>query len=338
MLLDGQRAHALPLMAVLHPSPSATALIEMTGMRGRQIMKQYFTRADVAVECGIDAALNGLNVFVNVNPRSCASSFERDVPFVTALFLDLQYERTTPAEVDRVLAMRGIYAAATAVSGGGEHRYIRLSEPAEPQKAKLVWERLCKFTKSDAVHSLNRIARMPGSLNWKNAMAPRWCYLTAAVRPDCAYTIEQIDDALDKLGAGPARKPIDGIPVPVDPPMDWFELRGRLDAGVLDIIDTGEKNAYSEKQVTRSEADWVVVCALVRAGCPDNGIHWVYERCPVGNMKYREAGPRYLNKTIESARRATAEKLAVSPVRARDVPRRYRGASGEHNSAWYTRR
>lgn len=327
--MHNQLAHAYPLISLLHPSPHTSALVEVTAMRGKQIDKQYFTRPDVAAVAGAEATMNGFNVFINVNPRCRCSAFERDVPYVTALFLDLQYERTSPAEVDKILTIGGIPPTAAAISGGGEHRYLRLSEPAEPHRAKLVWERLCKYTKSDSVHSLNRIARMPGSLNWKSAHSPRWCYLSEPVRLERAYTIEQIDAALDKLGAGPARKPIDGIQVPVDPPFDWFALREKLEPGVRDIIDTGEKNAYSEGQVTRSEADWVVVCALVRAGCPDGWIHWIYETQPVGNMKYREIGPRYLNRTIETARRATAERVDHGPARAPDRPRHYKGASSE---------
>lgn len=337
MDLQAQRDHALPLVSVLHPAPSATALIEITMMRGRQIAKQHFTHIEPAVECGIEATLQGCHAFVSVNPRSCCSSFERDVPFVTALFLDLQYERTSPTEVDKVLSLGGIPATVSVISGGGEHRYLKLSESADPGKAKLIWERLCKFTHSDAVHSLNRIARLPGSLNWKNEATPRWCYLTG-VWPERQYTIEQVDAVLDKLGAGPARKPVDGIPVPINPPMDWFDLRNRLDAGTLDIIDTGEKNAYSEKQVTRSEADWVVICALVRANCRDIDIHWIYETQPVGLLKYRSAGPRYLNRTIETARRATAEKPLHGPARSYGGPPRFRGSSSESKSSYITRR
>jgi hypothetical protein len=329
LLADSQREHAMPLVELLHPSARADALVEITAMRGRQIDKQYFTRTDVAVAVGTEATLNGFNVFINVNPRCRCSAFERDVPYVTALFLDLQYERTSPAEVDGALAIGGIPPTVAAMSGGGEHRYLTLSEPAEPARAKLVWQRLCKYTKSDPVHSLNRIARLPGTLNWKNVQSPRWCCLTGIDR-ERSYTLEQIDSALDALGAPPARKPIEAINVPACPPDDWFGIRNRLreqlgGMGILDLIDTGERSPYSTRQPTRSEGDWAVVCALVRAGASNEMIAWVFASTPLGAGKYAEAGVRYLNRTIEAARREVANPQGQPPSGAYN-PRR--GAIG----------
>lgn len=319
---------AYSLISLLHEHACETALIEITAMGGKYPMKRYLTDPFIAANHAIELNLQGMSAFVNVNPRSAFSGFERDVPFVTALFLDLQPERTSIPEVEKRLAIGHIPPTVTAVSGNGFHMYMKLSKPADPQKAKLVWERLCKFTGSDPVFSINRIARLTGTVNWKPPAA-RWCYLTD-VQPARLYTIDEIDMALDRLGAGPARTPKEGIPVPENPPVDWLELRKRLHEGVLDIIDTGEKNAFSERQVTRSEADWVVVCALVRAGCPDAMVHWVYETQPVGNLKYRESGARYLNKTIEGARRATAEPIEpIGNGRAYDAPKQARGSSGD---------
>lgn len=315
-------AQAHRLISLLHPHACETALIEITAMGGKYPLKRYLTDPVISANHAIELNLQGMSAFVNVNPRSAFSGFERDVPFVTALFLDLQPAEVAKRlalapevqpieEVHRRLALGRISPTVTCVSGNGFHMYMRLSKPAEPQKAKLVWERLVRFTGSDPVHSVNRIARLPGTVNWKNP--PRWAYLMESdIYPERLYTIDEIDFALDRLGAGPARPLKEGIQVPVDPPIDWLELRKRLTEGVLDIIDTGEKNAFSERQVTRSEADWVVVCALVRAGCPDSMVIWVYETQPVGILKYREAGARYLYKTIEAARRATAE--PIEPV------------------------
>lgn len=319
---------AYHLISLLHEGANETALIEITAMGGKYPMKRYLTDPAIAANHAIELNLQGMSAFVNVNPRSAFSGFERDVPFVTALFLDLQPERTSIAEVDKRLTIGRIPATVTAVSGNGMHMYLRLSQPADPQKAKIVWARLCRFTGSDPVFSTNRIARLTGTVNWKPPVA-KWCYLTD-VQPQRRYTIDEIDMALDRLGAGPARPPKEGIPVPENPPVDWFELRKRLSEGVLDIIDTGEKNAFSERQVTRSEADWVVVCALVRAGCPDDMIHWVYAVQPVGNLKYYEAGARYLSKTIEAARRATAEPIEpVGNGYAHDAPKHARGSTGD---------
>jgi hypothetical protein len=327
-MMEEQYKHALTLISTLHPAPSATAMIEMTGLmsKGRPV-KRYFFYATLAAEYAMELCCTGYNTFVSVNPRHEMAAFESSVPYASALFLDIQPERIAIADAVAKLTRAGLYPSVSGWSGYGAHLYLLLAEPSDPHKTKLIWERLCKFVTSDSVHSINRIARVPGTLNRKRGSAA-WCFLT-----DCnqarRYTIDEINKQLDIVGAGPARTPKDGIPVPIDPPIDWFELRKRLDEGTRDIIDTGEKNAYSEKQISRSEADWVVVCALIRAGAPDEAIHWIYETQPVGSMKYRDAGAHYLIKTIEAARRATAEPVEYSASSSRHRHKLPSGSAGD---------
>lgn len=315
---ETQIDHASKLISLLHPQPTAQALIEITCLASRtRPIKRYFTEVTPAVEFALEFNDQGYSVFVNTNVRDKFSGFEEDVPYVSALALDLQPERVRIDGVALALEHAQLLPSAVGVSGYGAHMYL-LIEPSERGAAKLVWERLCKWTLSDPIHSVNRIMRLSGSRNWKKN-PPAWCYLTA-LNPGRRYDLDYVVKRLDAVGAPPARTPKAGFEVPVDPPGDWFELRQRITAqpggeGVIDIIATGERNAYSEKQLTRSEADWVVICALVRAGASDEWIKWVYERQPVGNMKYREAGPRYLTRTIEAARRATAEKPAQTRSR-----------------------
>lgn len=308
MLTETQLLHARTLIGVLHKHPSSTALIEITGLSPwkRKPIKRYLTDVNLAAEFAVEITNQQWNVFVAANPRSAMSGFEHDVPFVTSIPLDLQPERTNIQLVAEVLQSGGIPPTITAVSGYGAHFYLTVDAEVR-DKAKLVAERLVKFVLSDPIHNSNRIMRCAGTLNWKKNPA-RWCHLVH-VAPERHYTIDQIDKALDRLGAAPAFVRKEGIPIPIDPPIDWPELRKRLSPGVLDIIDTGEKNAYSEKQVTRSEADWLVVCALIREGVSDEMIHWVYEMQPVGVMKYKTSGGgvHYLNSTIRSARRSTAD-------------------------------
>lgn len=321
-----QLQHASALISLLHPEPSATALVEITSMPSKhRALKNYFFYANLAAEHAVEETLKGYGVYVGLNPRSQMSAFERDVPFVTTLGLDLQPERTPLEEVAKRLGIGGILPTATAWSGGGQHMYFKLFEPAEPSAAKLIWERLCKFTGSDPVFNVNRIFRIPGTLNWKSH-PPRWAYLVDW-HPERVYAIEEIDRALDRLGAAPGRPERAGIPVEEDLSADWDELQKRLPESVYYAIQTGERNPLSEKQVTRSEADWLVVCGLVRAGATDSMIAYVYANTPIGLLKYREAGARYLSRTIESARRATAAPIEHAPVgRSRDTHPRNTGS------------
>jgi hypothetical protein len=319
-----QAFHARTLIDLLHPQPAAETLIEITGLAPKTApVKRYFTGAEVATEAVMELNDARYSVFVSLNPRKQMTGFETDVPFVTTLGLDLQPERTSISSVLERLALGGVHPTARAVSGHGEHMYFRVAA-AEPYKAKPVWARLCKFTGSDPVFNCNRIFRCAGTLNWKKD-PPRWCYLTE-VHAERVYTVGDIDAVLDRLGAPPPKPPAEGIPIDVDLSANWFELRRRLSPGVLDILDTGEKNAYSEKQVTRSEADWVVVCALVRAGASDDLIAWIYNTQNVRLLKYHEAGARYLARTIETARRATAERKDRVASPRSSLPAYYGGA------------
>ncbi len=306
-MTETQLLHARTLIATLHKRPSTEALIEITGLANkRKPVKRYLTDTNLAAEYAIELTNQQFNVFVAANPRSAMTGFERDVPFVTSIPLDLQPERTNIESVAAALAHAGIPPTITVVSGYGAHFYLTV-EPELRDRAKLVAERIVKYVHSDPIQNSNRIMRCAGTLNWKKN-PPRWCYLTY-VAPERHYTIDQIDKALDRLGAAPAFVRKEGIAVVPMDQNDWYELRKRLSPGVLDIIDTGEKNAYAERQVTRSEADWLVVCSLIREGATDEIIHWIYETQPVGVMKYRTAGGgvHYLNNTIRSARRATAD-------------------------------
>ncbi len=328
--MNPQLHHAQTLISLLHPAPSATTLIEITGLAPhlrQRPRKMYFLDAAVAAQCVEELCTERVNAFVSVNPRSAMSGEKQYVPFISTIALDLQPERTSIQDVVFRLETGHIPPTAIVWSGYGAHMYLRLREPAPVATAELIGDRLCKFTGSDAIWNASRIMRCPGSLNWKRN-PPSWCYLTA-VDASRAYTLDQIDIALDRLGAGPARPVHEGIPVSENPPTDWLELRRMLSPGVLDIIDTGEKNAYSEKQVTRSEADWVVVCALVSAGAPDEMIEWVYETQPVGLLKYRSSGVRYLRQTIASARRATAEPIQNRLVTRTVAHPRFTGSSAD---------
>ena len=74
--------------------------------------------------------------------------------------------------------------------------------------------------------------------------------LLAARAPERAYTIEEIDAALNRLGAGPAMPPKAGIRYRGD----RDDMKGTLESLPEDVycaIQTGERNQLSDGQVTR---------------------------------------------------------------------------------------
>jgi hypothetical protein len=302
--------HARLLLTTLHPRPSADALVEITALlatRKRYMpVQRYFTDIDVALEWAFEKNAEGWSIFHGVNPRRSMGSFEANVGESDAFFVDLQPERTSIADTAAMLTRFGIPPSIQVCSGNGAHFYLLL-HPSDPMTAKPIAKRLCGATGSDAVFNVNRIARIPGSVNWKPPpKQPTWCYLTD-LRPERRYTLAQVDAALDAMGAPSVKRQKERPPhEPENPPQDWWELKSRLSPHACAIVDFGERNPYSEKQVSRSEADWFVICSLVRADATDEMIKWVYDTQPVGLMKYHEAGPRYLAHTTEAARRSVA--------------------------------
>lgn len=321
-------------------------MMELTGLAPRRApVKQYFHRADLLAERAMDLNAQGYSVFLGVNPRSKFDGHEDAVAAVGVLPLDLDFKRGADERATlQMLNAFGIPPTIRALSGNGAHLYLCLSQLAEPVAAKQVAKRLCHGTASDKVFNTNRIMRIPGSVNWKTPST--WCYLTE-VNPK-RYALEQIDQALDAAGVPRQPKIADGVRLEPDTTLDgvpaeeaWARVKGALEGSpdtsavrggreALGIIEFGEKNPYSDGQPTRSEADWVVICALVRAGATDELIRWVYEKFPVGLMKYAETGRRYLEHTIQEARRRTAEaKSFGARGHRRRPPIRFTGSAGD---------
>lgn len=322
--MTGPLQHAELLLSTLH---AFGGVIEITGLGPpkHKHVKHYFTDPHLAAEVGLELNWNGYSVFCGVNPHKAFSGFERDIAAVVALPLDLQPERSNIAGVIADLTRVGLPPSAKVVSGYGAHLYLYLDAPAPTDEAKLVSERLCKATNSDPIHNVNRVMRLPGTLNLKKN-PPTWCYLVELTAQ--RFSLEQVTRGLDRLGAPHvAPKRVDVEMTVCEPQFDWLQLRERLSPHAREIIDSGEMNPYSTGQTTRSDTDWMVLCALVRAGATDDQVLWIYNNMPIGQLKYKRAGRRYLMHSLECARRQLAE-----PTRRRRV-----GYYNQHGRSGYSR-
>lgn len=323
------------MLSALHPAPNESALIEITGLAQHAIpSKRYFTDIALAAEHALDLNAVGYNVFHSVNCRNSFRALEVNVPFSGALYLDFDEKHggeEAARQATRRLADNGIAVSVSVASGHGAHLYLLL-RPADTMTAKLAAGRLCKITNSDHVHNQNRIARLPGSLNWKEPAA--WCRITGW-EPDRRYDLAEVDAALDRMGAPRASQPRDVEPrvstgsITMESPDWWMTMKLRLSQQALIIIESGERNVMSTGQVSRSEADWLVVCALVNADATDEQIAWVYENWPIGDMKYRSSGRHYLAQTIQKARYHLAEPVRQARSRGKYIGRLARGSTSE---------
>jgi DNA-binding MarR family transcriptional regulator len=78
-----------------------------------------------------------------------------------------------------------------------------------------------------------------------------------------------------------------------------------LSADTCELIQKGAPKGE------RSEADWRVVCELVRAGAADDDIHAVFVHFAIGS-KFDEQGDKYLARTISKARAIAIESPQVA--------------------------
>lgn len=300
--------HAVTFLKRLHTDNRG--LIEVRALRKREMGRQFFDSRwpQDAIEYAFAMNRFGFGVYCGVNLRRVPGGTERDVANVSSLFLDLDNSKCDPKRNYDKLAAFNIAPSVIVASGNGAHFYFRLSQPMTCSEGKLLGRRLCDATESDRVFDTTRIARLPGTYNWKTD-PPHPCLLAGATRRD--YTPHEIAAALDRMGVPEVEPQPDVVPTmgPQDPLFDWFSLKEKLDPAVVDLITFGEKHSHLP---SRSEADYRVVRALVAAGATDAQIRHVYATEEIGRLKYREKGNRYLETTIREARRDSA-----TPIRLR---------------------
>lgn len=281
--------------------------IEIRALMRREIGRQFFdARWPLdAVEYALGINQHGYGVYCGVNPLATQGGYEKNVAAVGALFLDVDTKKADPERNHRKLCAHGLEPSMTVVSGNGAHFYFILEEAVPCADGKLVGQRLCDATDSDRVFNTNRIARVPGTLNWKTD-PPNLCFV-ASVTPR-NFTLSEISTALDRMGIPMVEPEADLAPTMQarDPVFDWIGFLTKLDAPVVDLIKNGEKHAHFD---SRSEADYRVVRALVTAGATDHQIYAIYSTEAIGRLKYREKGQRYLETTIRQARRDAAQPI-----------------------------
>lgn len=295
----------------------ATGFIDVKVMNPvcrNDVGKQYFDvrwPAD-AIDYAFDMNAWGYSTYCGVNPRRHRAGEEKDVLCIQALFLDLDLKRGVDIQRNlEKLQHFGLDPSMIVWSGNGAHFYLILDEPLPVDEGKLLAERLCNATESDRVFNATRIARIPGTLNFKTD-PPNVCYLTGL--SDRNYSADEVSCALDRMGVPHVAPKPDAAPTMMtntdeDPLFDWFKVKDRLPPQTIDLIEFGIKH---EHHVSRSESDYEVVRDLVVAGVTDAQIHTIYSTMPIGTLKYRKAGIRYLNQTIKRARLDTS-----APVKLR---------------------
>ncbi len=244
-------------------------------------------------------------VAFGVQPRCRKGGERRDILAAVALTVDLDApDETARAAARERLEGFALPYSALVCSGHGLHAYWLLKAPlpvqgvdgpANAARYELVAQRLAARLGADHCWDLPRILRVPGTRNSKPGRPPvRSRVLELA--PDVRYDLAQLEAALP-----PRPRPRLDVSR-----FSGLRLQRRLSPRMQRVIREG-RSADPVRYPTRSEADFAVVCAMMRAGFSDDEIVAVFAAHPHGvGEKYAERGWIYLRCVIRGARRRAA--------------------------------
>tara|TARA_R110002167_G_C12707228_1_gene655129 strand:- start:27283 stop:29673 length:2391 start_codon:yes stop_codon:yes gene_type:complete len=170
-------------------------------------------------------------------------------------------------------------------SGGGYWGFWRLAEPvpiagdeAKYEEAKLYNLHLETMFGADSCHNVDRIARLPGTVNYpdakKRAKGRKVCDARVLYFGDDTYPITRFTKApqvaVKRDGFSTGRT------VKISENVERLTLED-LPRGLPDlckrVISMGEDEVDEDKFDSRSDALWYVVCELVRQDCTDDQIY-----------------------------------------------------------------
>lgn len=272
------------------------------------------------------------NVYFAVNPSGSVLSKKAekdDVDHAYFLHCDLDPRAGEDVESERerirdLIANRwpaGVPAPTAVVdSGGGYWLFWRLNEAvaldgAEGETTAAVEARnrqLELLFGGDACHNIDRVARLPGTVNWPNQKKRAAGRVAAAssvveMHADRAYELADFEPMQTVGAAGVARPPVK-IEGPVARLKDVEELsRWNVPDRVKVVIVQGS-DAERPLANDNSRSGWVfyVTCELVRSGVPDDVILAVLEDPDFGISesileKGRSYALRQINRAHENA-------------------------------------
>ncbi len=242
------------------------------------------------------------NLYFHVNPVRRALSVKaskEDIARLAWLHVDIDPRAGEDFEEERARALRMLRSFTpkpTAIidSGGGYQGFWRLipsdklniaGSIAKAQELEAYNLQLEKLFQADHCHNVDRIMRLPGTINLPTARKAKKGRRPTLARlvewNDISYPIEQFTPAVrvqtterGLTGGRPKIKITGNVPdIGTAELREWAEENGKVISDyVLALIATGQDPLDPTKYPSRSEALFKVCCDLVRAGVPDEMI------------------------------------------------------------------
>jgi hypothetical protein len=270
----GDTDHAVDFLR--HWKPKGPWLLSAIDPDTRDIITQtHYDEAKARAFINAHQGKRNLYFSVNLPDRDLRSkAAKKDIAWATALHVDVDVDPRPgfdlAAERNRILLDLQTYEPAASViidSGGGYSAYWRLTNPipATDYDIPRVESRnlgLAQALGGDHCHNIDRIMRLPGSLNLPDSIKRgkgRTVALARVITADWSqtYALADFEPAAESKPNGADPDP------PAGAPGDFAALPDELQA----LIRDGEP-----VKGKRSEAVWHVCCALVRAGWDDASI------------------------------------------------------------------
>ncbi len=227
--------------------------------------KAFFKSTDAAVKA-IEKTLDK-NVWVGIQPRASRGGKKEDVANSYWLYADLDNSKIKTVSGYRDYVARRFCLPPTLIinSGGGQHFYWAV-ETLPPQVVIALCSEISDKLHSDRLSDPSRVFRVPGTLNYKYD-PPVEASIDWVGDLNAIYTADEVTSAL------------------------------LLPSDINVLIQTGALTKYD----SRSERDYAVLGAMVKAGFTDLLIKYIFENTPIGD-KAEDNGPHYLEQSIKTMR------------------------------------
>lgn len=280
-----------------------------------------------AARAWIDERQGRENMYFTVNPVMRPVNIKpkkEDMRGMAALHVDIDPRPGEDMEMERTRALkllREFKPVPTVIidSGGGFQGFWLLDEEqrtdgnldraAELEAYNLQIEVLMQ---ADACHNIDRIMRLPGTLNIPNAKKRkkgREVYLSKVEEVDWEriYSLKQFTPAArvqtsggSSNGGGQAVRISGNLPS-----IDLEELPPAVTVRTKALIVNGEDPDDPTRWGSRSEATWHVMCELVRCGCSDDQIAAIFldpDYLISGHVLDQPRPQQYLARQIQRAK------------------------------------
>lgn len=262
------------------------------------------------------------NLYFQVNYVAPAFSGAKakKADIVSAGYLHVDIDDASDAVPDRI---RNFHLAPTAsvFSGGGYHVYYRLAEACHDlPRIESLNQELARILGGDTCHNVDRIMRLPGTLNLPNKKK-----LAQGRKVALAYVVADLTDwsraySIDQFGAAEDRqRSVSSVATsaPVGPikPIDLASLPTSIAAITRTLIVDGDDldapiGTPSARYKSRSEPLFRVCCDLARAGVTDEVAIAILINPDFGistSVLEKRKPQEYALRQITSARRAVSD-------------------------------